>query len=222
MTSLLSINRDMIKPYRLAIGVFLLYLFHVSAMIGVTIGYENWFIEKTTLNLSIIFILLVWLFPLDTVKKILASLIFFFGGMIVEWLGVSYGFLFGSYEYGENLGPKIDGVPFFIGVNWAILVLATGEISNRIPVAKWIKVLIGAGLMVLLDFFLEVPAPQFDFWVFEGGVAPSSNYFGWFVVAVILHAVFQGMKIEGNFKFSLHLLICQMLFFAYFYVYYSI
>jgi len=222
MTSLLSINRDMIKPYRLAIGVFLLYLFHVSAMIGVTIGYENWFIEKTTLNLSIIFILLVWLFPLDTVKKILASLIFFFGGMIVEWLGVSYGFLFGSYEYGENLGPKIDGVPFFIGVNWAILVLATGEISNRIPVAKWIKVLIGAGLMVLFDFFIEIPAPIFDFWVFEGGIAPLSNYIGWYVVAVVLHAVFQAMKIEGNFKISLHVYICQLLFFAYFYVFYSV
>ncbi len=212
----------MIKSHRIAIGIFLIYLFHVSAMIGVTIGYKSWFIEKTTLNLSIIFILLVWLFPLDTVKKILASLIFFFGGMIVEWLGVNYGFLFGSYEYGENLGPKIDGVPFFIGINWAILVLATGEISNRIPVSIWLKVLIGAGLMVFFDFFIEVPAPIFDFWVFDGGVAPLSNYMGWYVVAVVLHIVFQAMKIEGNFKISFHIYICQLLFFAYFYVYYSI
>jgi len=218
----LSLSRDLISTHKLSIGIFLIYLFHVSALIGVTIGHQNWFIEKTPLNLSIIFGMLAWLFPVDTGKKILASIIFFFGGMIIEWLGVNYGILFGDYEYGENLGPKIDGVPFFIGINWAVLVLVTGEISNRIKVSKWIKVLIGAGLMVLFDFFIEIPAPIFDFWVFEGGIAPLSNYIGWYVVAVVLHAVFQAMKIEGNFKISLHVYICQLLFFAYFYVFYSV
>ena len=217
-----SLGQSMIKANKVPVGIFLVYLFHISAMIGVTIGYETWFIEKTPLNLSIIFGLLAWLFPLDTVKKILASLIFFFGGMIIEWLGVSFGFLFGVYEYGENLGPKIDGVPFFIGVNWAVLVLVTGEISNKFKIPYWSKVMLGAALMVFLDFFMEVPAPVFDFWVFEGGVAPLSNYIGWYVVAVILHAIFQAMKIEGNFKLSLHIYICQLLFFAYFYVFYSV
>ncbi|MCA6074799.1 carotenoid biosynthesis protein [Fulvivirga sedimenti] len=218
----LEIRQELISIPRLTIGIFLVYLFHISALIGVTLGYQNWFIEKTPLNLFAIFCLLAWLFPIDSGKKILAVTMFFSGGMIAEWLGVHYGILFGVYEYGENLGPKIDGVPFFIGINWAVLVLITGVISNRIKVSKWLKVLIGAGLMVLFDLFMEVPAPVFDFWVFEGGIAPLSNYIGWFVVAAFLHTVFQHIKIEGDFLFSLHVYICQLLFFAYFYFYYGL
>ena len=222
MSRVVSLNRNMFKSNKLFFGIFLLYLFHFSAIIGVTLGYDDWFIQKTPLNLSLMFGLLIWLFPIDSLKKIIASAVFFAGGMIVEWLGVNFGLLFGTYAYGENLGLKIGGVPLLIGVNWAILVLITGEISNKTLVPKWIKVMIGAALMVLLDFFMELPAPIFDFWTFEGGVAPMNNYIAWFGIACILHAFFQWLKIEGNFKFSLHLYICQFLFFAYFYGYYSV
>lgn len=212
----------MINSNKLFIGVFLIYLFHFSAIIGVTIGYDNWFIQKTPINLLLMFALLIWLYPLDSVKKALAATIFFMGGMIVEWLGVNYSLLFGSYEYGSNLGPKIEGVPILIGVNWTILVLVTGEVSNKIKTTKWIKIMVGAALMVLLDFFMEVSAPVFDFWVFEGGFAPASNYIAWFAIALVLHLIFQAMKIKGHFNFSLHVFICQLVFFAYFYVYYSV
>ncbi len=217
-----ALNIDLHKTNKLLIGVFIIYLFHISAIIGVTIGYESWFITKTPLNLMIIFATLAWGFPLNSVKRMLAAMIFMMSGMFVEWLGVNYSLLFGTYEYGANLGPKIGGVPVLIGINWAILVLVTGEISNNMKVSKWLKILIGATLMVLLDFFMEVPAPVFDFWTFEGGVAPLSNYIAWFAIAAILHYIFQAMKIEGNFKFSMHLYICQFLFFAYFYGYYSV
>lgn len=217
-----ALNIDLLKTNKLVIGVFIIYLFHISAIIGVTIGYESWFITKTPLNLLIMFAMLIWVFPLDSAKKMLAAMIFMMSGMVVEWLGVNYSLLFGTYEYGSNLGPKIGGVPLLIGINWAILVLVTGEISNSIKVSKWLKIFIGAALMVLLDFFMEVPAPVFDFWTFEGGVAPLSNYIAWFAIAAILHYIFRAMKIEGNFKFSMHLYICQFLFFAYFYGYYSV
>jgi len=222
MNSVAALNIDMFKSKKLEIGIFLIYLFHISAMIGVTIGYEQWFVEKTPMNLVLMFGLLIWIFPINSTKTILASIIFFISGMLVEWLGVNYSLLFGSYEYGANLGPKIGGVPFLIGVNWAILVLITGQMSARLKVSKWVQISLGAALMVLLDFFMELPAPIFDFWVFEGGVAPVSNYLAWFGIAWILHFVFQRLKIKGNFTFSLHLYICQILFFAYFYVLYSI
>lgn len=222
MSRVVSIKHILIKSNKLLFGIFLLYLFHFSAIIGVTIGYEDWFISNTPLNLTLMFGLLVWLFPIDSLKKIAASALFFSGGMFVEWLGVNYSLLFGSYEYGQNLGLKIGGVPLLIGFNWVILVLITGEISNKIHPSKWIRILIGASLMVALDFLMEVPAPIFDFWSFDGGIAPLSNYIAWFIIACLLHAIFQWMKIEGNFKFSLHLYVCQLLFFAYFYGYYSL
>ena len=39
-------------------------------------------------------------------------------GMLVEWIGVHTGYLFGSYDYGTVLGPKLLGVPLIIGINW--------------------------------------------------------------------------------------------------------
>ncbi len=203
-------------------GIFILYLFQVTAIIGVSLGYQDWFIQKTPFNLSLTFFLLLWLYPVDSSKKGLASLVFFMSGMLVEWLGVNFSLLFGSYEYGDNLGLKIGGVPLLIGVNWMILVLVTGQISNLITQHRWLRVLLGAGLMVLLDFFMEVPAPAFDFWVFEGGVAPASNYIAWFGIACILHAFFQCLRVEGNSKFSVHLYLCQIIFFSYFYLYFSV
>jgi putative membrane protein len=217
-----SLLRNSFPFNKVQFGIFVIYLFHLSAIIGSILGYQEWFVPKTPLNLSLIFALLVWIFPLDTLKTTIASLVFFASGMLVEYLGVNFGLLFGSYEYGTNLGTKIAGVPLTIGINWTILVLITGEISNNIKIPKWAKAVVGAAFMVILDFFIEPVAPQFDFWIFDGGVAPLSNYMAWYAIALILHGIFQMMNIKGNFKFSLHLYICQILFFAFFYGYFSL
>jgi uncharacterized membrane protein len=216
-----------LKKYRLSLdiqetGIKLIWLFHLSAMVGISIGFFDFFIPKTFLNLSIAFLLLLWIFPINSIKKISATLLFFSVGMLVEYLGVNYGLLFGTYEYGANLGLKFKGVPWLIGVNWAILVLITGAIANRLKVNRFWKVIIGASLMILLDLPMEVAAPIFDFWEFAGGVAPLQNFIAWFLIAAVLHVVFQVLKITGNFKFSLHLYICQFIFFTYFYVFYSL
>ena len=112
------------------ISIGLVWLFHLSAIIGISIGFETWFAAKTPLNLVLAFLLLVLNFSIDTSRKIWLSATFFAMGMLAEWIGVHQGFLFGTYSYGSNLGPKLDGVPFLIGVNWCILVLITGTIAN--------------------------------------------------------------------------------------------
>jgi len=216
------LNRKILKLDKHTLGIFLIYLFHVSAIIGALLGYKEWFIPKTPLNLSIIMVLMIWLFAIDSKRKVIASLIFFLTGIFVEWLGVNFSLLFGAYQYGNNLGTKVGGVPILIGVNWAILVLISGQIANKIHVSRWFKILIGASLMVILDFFMEVPAPHFDFWMFEGGIAPLRNYIAWFAIAALLHLVYQLLKIQGNFKLSFHLYICQLIFFAFFYAYYNL
>ncbi|MEM7373126.1 MAG: carotenoid biosynthesis protein [Bacteroidota bacterium] len=204
------------------IGIFVVYLFHVSALIGVSLGYYDWFIRKTPLNLSLMLVLMIWIFPLDSTKKRAFALFVFGAGMLVEWLGVRFGWFFGTYAYGENLGIKLDGVPLLIGVNWTLLVLSTGVISNQVQVAKWIRAGIGAGLMVGLDILMEVSAPSFDFWVFEDGIVPLNNYIAWFVIAYLLHLAFQQGKIQGNKAFCIHLFLSQCLFFSFFYVYHTI
>ena len=91
-------------------------------------------------------------------------LIFLFG-LIVEILGVNYGLFFGEYSYGANLGPKIYEVPYVIGFNWVLLIIATGSVSYKIIKGKEIyKILFASFLMVLIDLLIEKSAPKLDFW----------------------------------------------------------
>lgn len=203
----------------LNIAIGLVWLFHVSAVIGIFLGYQSWFLPKTPLNLLICFVLLVLVGSVLDTKKALIAFVFFAAGMLVEWLGVHYGWPFGEYVYGQNLGAKLDGVPYMIGINWCMLVLITGAIASRISANRFLKPIIGAALMVGLDFFIEPNVHVMDFWYWSNGSIPLSNYIGWFVTAWILHGIYQRTIDTVSFKFSLHLYLAQVFFFISFYVY---
>ena len=203
------------RNFKLYAGIFLIWLFHISAVIGVSLGHKKWFIEKTPLNLLVCTVLFIWIYPIASQKKWMVFGLFFLFGMFVEWLGANYSLLFGSYDYGDNLGLKLDGVPLFIGVNWALLTFITGEISSRTQTNLWGRSAVGASLMVFLDFLMEQSAPSFDFWSF-GDEVPLENYVTWFVIAFGFHLIFQKGNIQGNFPISLHLFIAQVAFFSYF------
>ena len=199
-------------------SIFVVWLFHLSGIIGISIGFDEWFMTKTPLNLSVIFVLLLLSFSYKDLKFWFGMVLFFVGGMLVEWLGVQYGFFFGNYEYGNNLGPKLDGVPWFIGINWALLTFITGLMATYFLENKIGRVLLGAGLMVFLDLFLEVSAPVFDFWQFENGVVPLQNYIAWFGFSVLFHMAFNALKLKGDGKLACHLYGAQLLFFVYFFI----
>ncbi len=135
--------------------------------------------------------------------------------MLVEWLGVQYGLLFGDYSYGNNLGLKWDGVPILIGCNWVILVFITATIANAFIKKSLYAALVASLLMVLLDLPMEIVAPKFDFWSFPLN-APWNNYFSWFMIAFVMHIIYQRFQIKGDLNFSSHLYISQLLFFVYF------
>jgi len=202
---------------RVQTSVFLIWLFHISAMIGISLGFEHWFIEKTPLNLGLMFILLIWVYPLRSAKAITFTLFLFISGMFVEWLGVNYSLLFGEYSYGENLGIKLGGVPLMIGINWAVLVYITAAIAKKISKSTIVRILFGSILMVGLDYLMEFTAPVLDFWEFTGGNAPLSNYIAWFGIAIFLHLCLHWIRIKGNFIFSIHLFLAQSLFFLFLY-----
>lgn len=202
------------------IAIFILWLFHVSGILGITFGNRNWFVERTGLNLLVTVLVLIFFFKIDTFKKIILFIGLGIAGVFFEYLGVNYSLLFGDYEYGENLGTKIGGVPIFIGVNWALLTYISGAVANKIHANWLLKALIGTGLMLTLDFLMEKTAPIFDFWKFEGGIAPLSNYTAWAIIAFGFNCIFQLFKVKGNFQISLHIFLVQLVFFSYFYAYY--
>ncbi len=204
------------------VAVFLVWLFHISALIGISFGHFDWFISKTPINLIVIGSLVIITFPIDTQKKLLTSLLFFITGMAVEWVGVHHDFLFGAYAYGAKLGPKIDGVPWLIGVNWMVLTLVTAAISNRLFKHDTLRIISGASLMVFLDLFIERAAPMLDFWTFSQGDPPWNNYLSWFIISAFLHYVYCRSKLNGDLTFSIHVYLAQLIFFTYFYGFYPI
>lgn len=218
MSLILNIKKNL--QTKEGFSLYLIWIFHISAMIGITLGYADWFMPKTPLNLSLIFVLLLLSFP-ERPMKLWGGIAFFFvGGMLLEWVGVHYGFLFGTYAYGENLGLKLDGIPYFIGVNWAVLTLTTGVIATALVRPLLLRVLLGSALMVFLDFFLEYSAPIFDFWTFEGGLAALQNYVAWFGFSLLFHLVYQSLNLKGDTRFAYHLYAVHLVFFGYFYVFY--
>jgi bisanhydrobacterioruberin hydratase len=201
------------KLNRENIFIAIIWLFHVSGIIGILYGNSEWFISATPLNLSINFVLLLinckghkYFFPMLVLG--------FLTGMITEILGVQWGWIFGDYQYGAALGYKILGVPLLIGVNWSLLTIITGAIAQQFYQNIFMRIIIGVGLMIFLDLLIEPIAPVLDFWVFDGGEAPLQNYIGWAAVALFLQAVFHYFKVSivGWFPHQLYLL--QIIFFT--------
>ncbi|NEV93060.1 carotenoid biosynthesis protein [Psychroflexus sp. YR1-1] len=214
MKSLYSEN----KYVFIAIGI--LWLFHISGIIGISLGFQDWFASRTALNLLIMFLALIFFFPMDSIKKWALFFLFGFLGVFVEYLGVTFGLFFGEYAYGNNFGPKILGVPLLIGVNWAMLTFICGAVANKLSDNIFLKSLLGTFMMLFLDLFMEKIAPIFDFWEFTGGYAPVDNYIAWGIISFIFLLIFHFAKLKGNFLISFHLYLVQLAFFIYFYVYY--
>lgn len=196
------------------ISIFIIWLFVISAIIGIYLGYVNWFIEKTPLNLLLGAGLLFWNFPIDSLRKFGIWGAAFSIGMLVEIVGVQTGSIFGNYYYGENLGIKLLGVPLLIGVNWAVLSFITAAIGTRLTRNFWSSILIGAGFMLGLDFLLEPLAGIFDFWHFEGGIVPIQNYVAWFITALFLQYMVRKTLNFDKPYFSTHLFLSQVIFFG--------
>ncbi|MGB5982048.1 MAG: carotenoid biosynthesis protein [Nonlabens sp.] len=196
---------------KLALGF--LWLIHVSAIVGIAMGYEDFFLPKSPFTLVYLFFMAALYIPLDSPKKLALFSTFFITGFVVEWIGVHSGWLFGDYYYGKNFGPKIDGIPILIGINWGLLTLCSHIIAKKLNNNFYFKAAIGASLMVLLDFFLEQICDYAGFWHFNGG-AGIYNYICWWIIAFILHLVAGKARLKGDFTTSFHLYIVQLLFAA--------
>ena len=197
------------------ISVFIIWLFHLCGMVGISYGNKDFFLAFTPINLFISFVLLFVNQKQLESKELKSAFLIFFIGMVSEILGVNYGLIFGDYVYLDNLGVKILGVPVLIGVNWIILTFITGSLSSFIFKNKYVTILMGAILMIGLDLLIEPVAPLLGFWIFDLQKVPLQNYLGWFVIGIITQALFQFKIAEKELTFSTHLLIINAIFFAF-------
>ncbi|TPE45504.1 carotenoid biosynthesis protein [Pontibacter mangrovi] len=202
------------KKYALPLAMAILFIFHAVGFWGLMFsGRPAYFQELTPMNLLLTNTLLFAFLRRWDAAFILFAAVVFAVGFFSEVVGVHTGLLFGNYTYGAALGTKLWDVPLLIGLNWLMLVYTTGQISNYTRLPWWGKAILGTMLMLVLDYFIEPVAMAFDFWDWQGGHVPLSNYIGWFVVALALQAYYQWAPIYKTNRLAPYVYLVQLLFF---------
>ena len=196
------------------ISIGIIWLFHLSGLLGLLYIDKNLFASLTPLNLFISSTLLFVNQKSLKKNEIIIVFLIFSIGMIAEILGVNYGLIFGKYDYGDNLGLKLLGVPLLIGLNWVVLTFICGSISNHYIKNKFLSIIVGIILMLLIDITLEPIAPILDYWEFSGSVAPIQNYIGWTFTSLLTLCIYQFFYSYKEFTFSINLFLAQLLFFV--------
>ncbi|RDV14439.1 carotenoid biosynthesis protein [Pontibacter diazotrophicus] len=202
------------KKYALPAAVAVLVIFHGVGLWGLLFsGEPEYFQQLTPMNLLLTNVLLFSFHRRWNMAFVLFAVVVFGVGFLSEVLGVHTGLLFGDYSYGAALGLKLWEVPLLIGLNWLMLVYTTGHISNYLKLHWLAKALTGALLMVLLDYFIEPVAIQYDFWSWQGDSIPVSNFIGWFAVAFLLQLYFQKAHFFKKNKLAPYVYLVQLVFF---------
>lgn len=216
--STLDISSEMMVKWRERkeiILIVLLGIFYGVGIAGILLPIHKDFILLTPFNLLLSLSLVLANHTGQLVKTIWLLFICYLWGWFIEMLGVNTGLIFGSYEYGEVLGPKIWGTPLMIGVNWALLIYCAGCWTNWLLTGlHWLaKALFTAVLMVLLDLLIEPVAIHYSFWTWENEVIPTQNYIAWFFVALPLAGLFILLFPKTTNIVARALFIFQVLFF---------
>ncbi len=212
------------------IATFIALLFHVSGFIAIAFFHSQLFINLTPLNLLVSFALIFYTQEKINFPFLIFVTLAFSIGFGAEWIGINTGKLFGQYQYGTVLGPKWQGVPWMIGINWFCTIYCIGiamnmlhkKLVSRQPETastlgkKWLQISLvvdGAALAVFFDWIIEPVAVKLGFWQWKDGLIPSFNYWCWFAVSILLLIIFRLLRFDKHNLFAVHLLLIQMMFF---------
>ncbi len=212
------------RTERSAILIFMIILFHAVGLAGLSISFmQPLFLALVPFHLLLMLVLICFShheFDLKFVLFIVTTAILGYG---VEWLGIHQHFVFGTYTYGDTLGIKLGGVPVIIGINWFLLTYASGVFAQRLFASSVLaRIIFGAFIMTMSDVIIEPIAIRFDYWHWQTTgdflTAPLINYIGWFVVSIIMLAIFETFAFKRQSRVAIALLFAQALFFILLYL----
>ena len=216
---------------RVHIATFLAILFHTAGLAGMIFGNTVLFTRLTSMNMMVMFLLLLWTQSSPNRSFYLFTGIVVIIGFVSEYIGVHTGWLFGEYNYGAVLGISYDGIPLIIGVNWFIVIYCCGitvvsvisRMAKNVPgdqqplYARWSRASVivdGALLATFFDWVMEPVAVQLGYWQWAPpAVVPVFNYLSWFIVSVVLLFLFSVCSFNKSNRFAVHLLLIQIMFF---------
>jgi putative membrane protein len=198
--------------------LYFLILVYISGSIGFVVN-PSFFSPFTPYTLLLTCFVFLIHSPLADKKFIFAFFSIAFLGFIIEVVGVKTGLIFGKYSYGNGLGYKLLNVPLVISINWAMLIFAGIIVVSRIFANKITVLVVAALLVTLIDLLIEQVAPKLDFWQFEAGLPDLQNYLSWIGVAFFTSYFFYPTIIKGNRTVSLTILILQIIFFTFLFIF---
>lgn len=200
---------SLITPY----SIWIVGLLHVVGIIGLLSPFQEYFRLLTPLNLLTSGFIL-WVNHREQNREIFWYSIFIVVlGFLVEYIGVRFGIIFGSYAYGATLGPKIFNVPIIIGLNWLLVMYCIASLTDSLKIPTIVKIIAGASLAVAVDWLIEPVAMHFDFWTWKGGMVPFQNYVGWFFTSIIMQSAYHLIKVKAENKLALPFYFAQLFFF---------
>ena len=204
------------KANKKNISIFIIWLVHISGLLGMVFYDLDFFAGYTSINLFLMSIILFANIKLNNKNQIFSLLLIFLIGMFSEFIGVNYGLIFGEYIYGNNLGFKLFGVPFLIGLNWVILTVICANIASILTKNNSIIqiIILGTLLMLLMDFVMEPIAPKLDLWKFKNLVVPTSNYIGWLIISILTQTIYNIQFKDKEVKLSFNLYTAIFIFFV--------
>ena len=97
--------------------------------------------------------------------------------MGIEWLAISTGVLFGSYQYQFMMGPKIYGVPFIVGVSWWMMVYMGFHMVKKLKMNRIKKTAVATVVITFLLVLGELTAQKLGLWIWDEKTAPLQNFF---------------------------------------------
>ncbi|MDP5172072.1 MAG: carotenoid biosynthesis protein [Bacteroidia bacterium] len=201
------------------IAVLILVIFHQVGLVGLHLSStKDVFIQLVPMNLLLSALLLSIFHQKWSISFGIVIFVIFWAGYLIELVGVKTGLIFGVYQYGTALGPKIAGVPPMIGLNWLLLTYSTGVIARKAFRPLWARILFACVLMVLLDLLIEPMAIRFDFWHWDSGEIPLQNFVAWFLTAALMQTGFQTLDQDIKNPLAYPFYLVQIGFFAVFFL----
>lgn len=130
--------------------------------------------------------------------------------LLVEWLGSTTGFPFGSYRYTDLMQPQIAHVPVLIPFAWFMMLPAAWAVARQIQAQlparwahnRWLYLPLAGLAFTAWDLFLDPQMVAWGLWVWDNpsgyfGI-PWLNYVGWLGTAVLLTALIQPQNLPAK------------------------
>jgi uncharacterized membrane protein len=119
--------------------------------------------------------------------------------LVFEAVGLATGFPYGSYSYGDALGPTLLGVPFLVPLAWLMMAWPSWVLADRLTrghSGPGLRVAVATGVFAGWDVVLDPQMVQAGYWTWAHprpglpgiDTVPLTNLAGWLLAGAVLMA----------------------------------